>query len=119
VAIDDAETRAARALPDPDLAFVEVGLVIRWMETQKPDTEGVIQFTYDLFRVRPNDTVHFDPDIDAIPTGNVISAFASVDVLEAPVTAVPEPSLSFLAGILLAVNILLAKRTRKAIENKR
>lgn len=69
---------------------------------------GLIELTYDLFSVSPNDP-NFDPTIDTISNGNFLSATAEVDVAGA--RPVPEPtSLALLAASLLALRLAVHRK---------
>ena len=71
---------------------------------------GVIQITYDLYGVSPNDAL-FDPGADLLSSGNTISADASIDVTqpEQNPSSVPEPGLGLCAG-LAGLGLCAAKR---------
>ncbi len=69
---------------------------------------GVIQLTYDLYSVSPNDGL-FDPGADLVSSGNTISADASIDVTQPQYSGVPEPALGLWAG-LAGLGLCVAKR---------
>ena len=62
---------------------------------------GFIALTYDLYSVDPN-SPSFDPDLDAVSFGNLLTTGASVTV--GTVAPVPEPA----SGLLLAVGLAAA-----------
>jgi hypothetical protein len=68
-------------------------------------SSGVIAVEYDLFSVSPADP-DFEPDLQTLSVGNVLSADASVTVTSAPE---PATGLLLLAG---AVLIILSRRGR-------
>ena len=61
---------------------------------------GLLTLTYDLFSVSPNDP-NFNPDIDTVSNGNILTAAAQVDVNG--VNAVPEPASFGLVGLALLI----------------
>jgi len=69
-----------------------------------------IVLTYDLFSVSPNDP-SFDPDVDTLSNGNLVTATASVSVV--PGVAVPEPSTIFLI-VLGFLGMIVGKRYKQA-----
>ena len=68
---------------------------------------GQLILTYDLFSVSPNDP-NFDPDIDTISNGNLLTAAAEVDV--PGTSAVPEPATFGLVSLALLLGCA-AKKT--------
>jgi hypothetical protein len=72
---------------------------------------GLIVLTYDLYSVSPNNP-NFDPSVDTISNGNVISTSAQVHV-----SAVPEPEtlLLFLSACGLGLPMLVLRRRRSAV----
>jgi hypothetical protein len=69
---------------------------------------GEIVVTFDLFSVSPNDPT-FNPTLDTLSTGNMLTAGASVSVAGA--TTIPEPSSIVLLGSgLLGLVSLLRRR---------
>ncbi len=71
-------------------------------------TSGVINITYDVYSVSPNDN-SFDPGADLVSSGSTVSPAARVDVAAADTVVVPEPGLGVVAGLILAA---LVKRHR-------
>lgn len=79
--------------------------------------KGLIELTYDLFSVSPNDP-NFDPVADTISAGNFLTSSAEVDV--AGSRPAPEPtSLALLAGGLLALGRAMHRRHGAARRQKR
>jgi hypothetical protein len=71
---------------------------------------GLIQLTYDLFRVSPNDP-NFDPTTDTMEVGQIITHRATIQVDELPATDVPEPGgPALLATALVALLVLKPRR---------
>jgi hypothetical protein len=71
---------------------------------------GLIVLTYDLYSVSPNDP-NFNPNIDTISTGNLISTDAEVKV-----STIPEPGtlLLLLSGLGLSWLARLRRRSSGA-----
>lgn len=67
---------------------------------------GVIQLTYDLYSVSPNDPA-FDPDQDLVSSGNFLEADASVQV------AIPEPSTCPLLACGLIALAVVRRHTQR------
>ncbi len=68
---------------------------------------GQVRVSYDLYRTSPND-LNFDPSVDTISTGNVLTATARVAV------TVPEPASLGVIGITL-MGLAALKRRRRAL----
>jgi hypothetical protein len=77
-----------------DLSFsTGVGSLAVFPSAPTGTVSGLIVLTYDLYSVSPNDP-NFDPIIDTISLGNLLTANASVTVA----SAVPEPTCVYLLG---------------------
>ncbi len=76
------------------------------------NSTGLVQVTYDLYAVDPNDSA-FNPDTDLLASGNTLSVDASVSATE---VVIPEPGSSVLvvAGALAAGAARWATRRRVA-----
>ncbi|MDQ6759842.1 MAG: PEP-CTERM sorting domain-containing protein, partial [Acidobacteriota bacterium] len=74
---------------------------------------GQIRVSYDLFRRSPNDPT-FDPTVDTISTGNVLTAAARVAV-----PGVPEPASLGSVGIALLGLAALKRRSPRSPVNQR